>query len=201
MTYWVKAKKKLNFCQVEKAMIESYRWGGDYRPEAYAQLIYVIDKGFALKMTCIEPDPKTVYTKYNDPVYKDSCLEFFVSFNNKSKLYMNFEMNSAGAYLSAVRETKPDKTPIHRILGKDDMPTVEVVKNKSQWSVKVFFSLDVIEKLFGVRNFAPGYVFHGNFYKCGDETASPHFGAWQPIDSDKPNFHRPDCFGEFIIVQ
>ncbi len=199
MTYCVKAKKKLNFCQVEKAMIDRYCWGGEYRPKAYGQLIYVIDKGFALKMTCFESDPKTTYTKYNDPVYKDSCLEFFVSFNNESRLYMNFEMNSAGAYLSAVRETKPDKTPIHKILG-SDMPNIEVFKNKTQWSVKVFFSLDMIEKLFGVRDFHVGSIFHGNFYKCGDETKSPHFGTWQSIDSEKPNFHRPDCFGEFLIV-
>ena len=36
----------------------------------------------------------------------------------------------------------------------------------------------------------------GNFYKCGSKTAHPHYVSWSAIDGDKPDFHRPDCFGK-----
>lgn len=45
--------------------------------------------------------------------------------------------------------------------------------------------------------FAPGES-AGNFYKCGDQTPTPHFLAWAPLSSPTPDFHRrwtlADCF-------
>ncbi|MCF0164164.1 MAG: hypothetical protein HUJ92_02685, partial [Bacteroidales bacterium] len=38
-----------------------------------------------------------------------------------------------------------------------------------------------------------------NFYKCGDDTAVPHFLSWNPIPIEKPSFHRPDHFGKIIF--
>jgi hypothetical protein len=40
----------------------------------------------------------------------------------------------------------------------------------------------------------------GNFYKCGDETEYPHFGCWNLIASPVPDFHRPEYFGEIVLV-
>ena len=38
-----------------------------------------------------------------------------------------------------------------------------------------------------------------NFYKCGDDLPVPHFVSWNPITTEKPNFHRPECFGELVL--
>lgn len=35
----------------------------------------------------------------------------------------------------------------------------------------------------------------GNFYKCGDKTAKPHYVSWSPIATPSPDFHRPEYFG------
>jgi hypothetical protein len=42
-----------------------------------------------------------VYTQPNEPVYKDSCVEFFVS-SPETKDYYNFEFNAIGNILAAV---------------------------------------------------------------------------------------------------
>ena len=67
--------------------------------------------------------------------------------------------------------------------------------------LKIFdaHSLDFIGKTFGKTQFSRGEVIKGNFYKCGDKTEIPHFGMWSPIDSEKPNFHQPQFFGEMEI--
>ncbi len=196
MQYIVQTKEKITFCRVPKAEISTYKWGDGYAPTAYAQLIYVKDKGFALKMTCKEANPKAVFTNYGDSVCRDSCLEFFVSFNNKSNLYMNFEMNSAGALLSAVRTDRKNKTPIDQ---KTAVPTVKPSKTKDEWSVETFFSLEMINDLFGEVKFESGYAFKGNFYKCGDDTEHPHYGMWSPVELDHADFHQPSFFGDLII--
>ena len=38
-----------------------------------------------------------------------------------------------------------------------------------------------------------------NFYKCGDKTAHPHFLSWSPVSTEKPDFHRPEFFGELYL--
>ena len=44
-----------------------------------------------------------------------------------------------------------------------------------------------------------GAHLRANFYKCGDDLPVPHFVSWNPITTEKPNFHRPECFGELIL--
>ena len=79
------------------------------------------------------------------------------------------------------------------------MPRAKLNKSETEWTVEAFFTLDFIGKTFGKTEFSRGEVLKGNFYKCGDKTAIPHFGMWSPIDSEKPNFHQPQFFGEMVI--
>ena len=38
-----------------------------------------------------------------------------------------------------------------------------------------------------------------NVFKCGESVVKPHFGMWQEIKREKPDFHQPDDFGTMII--
>ncbi len=63
---------------------------------------------------------------------------------------------------------------------------------------KGFAEADLIFEKYYEQSFNPRSA-RGNFYKCGDETKSEHYGMWNNIDSPKPNFHLPECFGDFIF--
>lgn len=196
MSYIIERQKELNFDKAKPAYISNYVWGGIYRPAAFAKLVLVEGKGFALQMTCYEKNPKAVYKNYNDPVWLDSCLEFFASFNNNSKLYINLEMNSDGAFLMGLRESRESKRDSAEIT---PIPSTKVTKTGGYWQVEYFFDFEVLDKLFGKVDYTSGYTFKGNFYKCGDETDFPHFGMWNPVGTEKPDFHRPEYFGELVI--
>src|SRR5665213_1779600 len=43
---------------------------------------------------------RAVYTQTNEPVYKDSCVEFFMGFD-EDEAYYNFEFNAIGTRLAA----------------------------------------------------------------------------------------------------
>ena len=195
--YNILVKDSVDFSDAPKAEIACYKWTEGYTPYAFAQVIYVRDLGLALHMEAYESDPKSVYTMYNQPVYTDSCLEFFVNCNPKQPLYINFEMNANGAFLSALRPGRKGKQPIHELMS--DLPAVMAKKCEVHWSVDAFFTLAQIKTLFGKESFETGDVLLGNFYKCGDETPIPHFGMWAPIDLESPDFHRPEFFGKLII--
>ena len=188
-------KTPVDWGGVPKAPISEYVWGGDYRPEAYARAVFVPGDGFYAKLTVNETDPRAVYENNGDPVYKDSCLEFFAAY--KEGGYINCEMNSKGAILSAYGEGRGERTPINEITGK--YPEVKAEKAEKEWSVTVRVGLEIIKKVYGNCDFKPGDVFYGNFYKCGDDCDIPHYGSFSPIGTEKPDFHRPEYFAKFII--
>ena len=196
--YTVKTVDTPDWEVIPKAYIDEYPWGGDYRPVSYAQLAFVPGKGFAVRLTCFESDPKALYHNYNEPVYKDSALEFFAAFNSGSPYYVNLETNSNGAFLAAKRTCRKDKVPLDRII---DVTRIKVkgVREADRWYVEYIYPLDVIRDIFGVSEFPSGYTCRGNFFKCGDETDAPHFGTYNPITAPEPDFHRPECFAEFVM--
>ena len=77
------------------------------------------------------------------------------------------------------------------------------VKDDESWSLHVCLPFAMVQKY--VPSFAPasGTVIRANVYKCGDETAVPHYGCHFPIDASvikEPAFHVPPYFGEMVLA-
>ena len=200
MKYIVKkANTPVEWSNIPKACVESYVWGCEYRPEVYGQFCFNEGKGFTLKMTCFEKNPRAVYENHNDMVCRDSCMEFFVNFapEKENTGYLNFEANSKGTLLLYYGPDRNSRTPIV------DMgltpPKVNAKVLEDHWEYTIEIPMDFIKSVFGKDTFKSGDVLKGNFYKCGDDTASPHYGSWSPITNPTPDFHRPEFFGDLII--
>jgi hypothetical protein len=145
------------------------------------------------------------YTKFQDPVYKDSCVEFFVdAFPETRQGYLNFETNAAGTLLVAFGPDRSHRQPlwpediaefeiVHSIAGPVDGPF-----GADHWTLEYRIPLSLFRKVYG-REIRPGERAAANFYKCGDETEVPHYGAWSPVDTPAPDFHRPEFFGEVVF--
>ena len=193
--YDVIITEKPDFRKIKKAYVDNYVWGGEYRPKTYAQLAFMSGKGFIARLTTYEADPKAVYRSNMDPVYKDSCLEFFT--RCKKGGYINCEVNANGAILSAYGEGRGNRTPIDKIAG--CFPRVKVKKYKNRWTAEIFISLDIIRSVYGSCVFRENSVIYGNFYKCGDECEIAHYGSFSPIKTEKPDFHRPEYFAKMTL--
>jgi hypothetical protein len=42
-----------------------------------------------------------------------------------------------------------------------------------------------------------GLTLRGNLYKCADKSKTPHYLSAFPVETEKPDFHRPEFFHEF----
>ncbi len=184
---------------VPVAHIDNFFWYEGHSPKTTAQLVYVTDFGFILHMTCAEVNPKATYHNYNEHVYKDSCMEFFCDYLGDGR-YINMEMNSLGTLLSCIGPDRYDRTPIADFSGGKIFPVKGEVCDGT-WSVTAAIPASLLCKILGVDSipFGSGYTFRGNFYKCGDETAVIHYGMWNPIGTEKADFHRPEYFGTLVI--
>jgi len=145
------------------------------------------------------------YTKFQDPVYKDSCVEFFIDACPEKKLgYVNFETNAAGTLLAAFGPARDRRTPLRT----EDLTGFEIAPSihgpvageygAEAWTIEYRLPLGLFSRLYG-REIRRGGRAAANFYKCGDETEIPHYGAWCAIETPAPDFHRPEFFGELVF--
>jgi hypothetical protein len=142
-------------------------------------------------------------TKDNQNVNEDSCVEFFVKVP-ESDYYYNFEFNCIGVCKAGkhfkdrenvVYFTTSELNKIERwsSIGKR---AFNEVNGLFSWElcVRIPFSLMDLDS----NNLPPKLL--GNFYKCADATEQPHYVSWNPIKTEKPDFHRPEFFGEIYLV-
>lgn len=184
---------------VEKMNIGIANWGGDYRPNTWAQLAYIKGQGFWLRLHCDEQNPRRTFTQPDQPVFQDSCLEGFINFNpDDPKIgYINFEINANGAMWCAVGRQRHGRIFLRR-LG-IQVPQPEVQMDAQGWTATVLIPLELIYSVYGEIPFEQGSRLAGNFYKCGDATEQPHYLSWAPIPLPNPDYHTPEHFGVLTL--
>ena len=125
-------------------------------------------------------------------------MECFLNFDpDGTDNYINLEANSNGALLCQFGNSRENRIALSDL--RCAPPAVQVKKLPDRWICYFIIPMQTINALYGRLWFLPGDKFKGNFYKCGDKTAVPHYGTWNPVESDKPDFHRPECFGELEL--
>lgn len=157
-----------------------------------------------LKYFVSEAVVKAVYNQPNDPVYKDSCVEFFIAFND-DKDYYNLEFNAIGTCTLYFGKDRNNRKPIAEELI-DDIRYLTTIKNeivnKEKPGVNWQLSLMIPVQVFSNHRLGTlsGQACFVNFYKCGDDLPVPHFLAWSNIKSLSPNFHLREYFGKLSFL-
>ncbi len=191
---------------IPKLSIDFFRdTGNGYKPRTEAAVVHT-EKGFHVYFKVYEDSVTVRYHNMNEPVYKDSCVEFFLNPKAGSdERYLNFEINAIGTLLLQFGVSRNDRffvTDVSpEVFAIKSLLNAETAKNFSGpfWTVRYFIPFSFLEKCYGKLDLKPGYRFEGNFYKCGDETKFPHYGMWNPIMGGKLSFHTPEYFGTLIM--
>lgn len=178
--------------------IDRFHWTQKVSPRAFGAMAYLPEKGLYLSMTTEEEDPKRDYENHQDPVYKDSAMEVFLTLEEPSEdcLYLNFEFNANGALLAHAGR-RPNREPIHP----EELAATEISAEifPESWRVRFFVPNMLLARLYGVERLQPEDKVHCNFYKISESPEIEHYASAFPIHSDTPNFHRPQDFGTAVI--
>lgn len=155
------------------------------------------DKCIFLKYFVKENSIKAEFVKTNQPVYKDSCVEFFISFNGDHKYY-NFEFNCIGTCLlgfgSKEKRGLLPEDIISEIKHLSFVTTTNCVEEfAATWELTLMIPLKVFHN--HTIQSLKGLSCKVNFFKCGDDLETPHFLTWNMVMSDAPDFHLPQYFG------
>lgn len=192
--------------QTEPLSISCFRpEGSDHRPQTLCKLLY--NEQYIFGIFRVEDQyVRSVHTGFQDDVWKDSCVEFFVQ-PKEGGGYFNFEFNCGGAFLASyvtdpTREggrlkkyepfTPNDDEQIKRYASLPSVVEPELVQ-PLVWTLEFSIPFAVLEKYTGSLGAVKGQTWRANFYKCGNETSHPHWVSWSPLTAR--NFHDPATFG------
>ncbi len=167
-------------------------------------LVVRTQTGLSIRFRVFETNPRITCHVMNEPVYRDSCVEFFVQpLGLPGSPYLNFEMNAAGTLLLARGASRGERES----LGVADLDGVRIEPHgPSLLAGRPFWALTLFVPFSWLAGQVPGFradagaVLRANFYKCGDDTDVPHYGSWHPMSASRPDFHRPEDFGEIELL-
>jgi hypothetical protein len=176
-------------------------WPGEgIKPEVEFKMVYGDDAIF-LKFNVKEKYLRATYKQINEPVYRDSCVEFFIGFEEYGAYY-NFEFNALGTPLAGygINNKERELLEVSLINGIKSIAGIKITDGNTlpfNWELTIVIPFNVFYKhhISTLR----GVNCTGNFYKCGDHLPEPHFLCWNNIIADKPNFHLPQYFGNIIF--
>ncbi len=194
---------EMQFSEIESIHINNYLWmNNNYNPNVEAKVCYSA-KNIFVYFKVFEKEITATYTNINDPVYKNSCVEFFVNlFPEMTDKYFNFEMNAIGTiYVGFGSIGKRKILPIEdiklvKVFSTLTKPFVGQIENDF-WEIKLSIPINLLEKYYKQKFESNPAI--ANFYKCGDATKYEHYGCWNLINSEKPNFHLPKYFGDLLF--
>lgn len=185
----------------EEHQIDQVNWPDlyPYRPEVSFKIAYT-QESLYIHYQVKEDFVRAQYIRPNENVWEDSCVEFFVSFDNRATYY-NLEFNVLGTGLMGYGPAI--KSERNRL----DAATIEQISTYTQlvqkggqkaWGLIMEIPWAVF-KFTEISGFKQQQVF-ANFYKCGDALPQPHFISWEAINYATPNFHRPEYFGQLKFI-
>lgn len=181
-------------------------WPADYpySPQTTFRMAWS-EEGLALHYRVSEQSVRAHYAEDAGQVWTDSCVECFVR-NEDTSAYYNIECNCIGTLLVGFGDGRHHRQPIAKdtlarvkrwsSLGND---TFDERKGKITWEVALFVPANVFSH--SPLRLMSGAVLRANFYKCGDELSVPHFVSWNAIEVLEPDFHRPEFFGELLLIE
>jgi hypothetical protein len=190
--------------QKERLPIDTINWKEyKYKPEVEFVIAYS-DHEIFLKYYITENYFKAEKTETNQMVCEDSCVEFFVSPEDDG-IYYNLEFNGIGTCLLGsgtgrenLKRANPQIVSKIRRLTSVGINPVKEQKGKFTWTIIIAVPFGVF--FHHVVKELKGKTIRANFYKCGDMLTVPHFLTWNPVGTEKPDYHQPEYFGLLKFV-
>jgi formate-dependent nitrite reductase cytochrome c552 subunit len=190
--------------QKNRICIDTVNWKDfNYKPEVELSIAYS-DYEIFLKYYINESYFKAEKTESNQMVCEDSCVEFFVSPEDDG-IYYNLEFNGIGTCLMGSGTERANSTrvnpeiisKIRRVSSAGAKPFKEKAGG-NKWTITIAIPFEVFfhHKIRDLK----GKTFKANFYKCGDMLTVSHYVTWNPVRTEKPDYHQPSYFGLLKFV-
>jgi len=179
--------------------LETLNWPDTfpYLPQSRFAAAWCHD-GMLLHWKVVEDDVLASVGEDLGHIWEDSCVEFFFAPADDG-IYYNFECNCIGRmYVGAGPGRAGRELASPEVLASIDrwtslggVPFPERLE-RTAWEAALFIPFTALYKHH--ISSLEGLGCKGNFYKCGGSGEFKHYVSLFPINTEKPDFHRPEYF-------
>jgi len=190
--------------QVELEHVDLINWDKfSYRPDVAFRIAHS-NNAIWLKYYVREKNILASVGETNGPVARDSCVEFFFDPQGDGNYY-NFEFNCIGTIHLAYGPGRGnrefvDPTAIKNLIELESSLGTQTFTEKTgdfTWEMTIIIPVGILTHNPEIN--LKGLKANGNFYKCGDATSQRHYLTWNPVGTERPDYHRPEFFGKLIF--
>lgn len=124
---------------------------------------------------------------------RDVCEIFLAPNADEFRKYFEFEIAPTGEWIDLAIYQMPDQRETNFEYNSGMQPAAKIEDNKTWMAFKIeWLAFGKIPKT--------GEIWKGNILRCVGIGETRGYLAWQPTETEKPNFHVPEKFGEFEFV-
>ena len=190
-----------NWKKAEETLIGSY-WSGEKAEvgrQARARLLWS-DAAFYVRFEANQNEPLVVNKTPNSKTKtvglwdRDVCEIFVAPEKNEPGKYYEFEIAPTGEWIDLALRQVSGKRETDFEYDSLMQTAARIEKDKVLMAIKIEW------KAFGKKPKA-GDVWLGNLFRCVGSGKERGYLAWSPTETEKPNFHVPEKFGEFEFVK
>lgn len=184
--------------------IDVINWDAfSYRPEVSFRIAHANNQ-ILLKYYVTEKNILAQVDMINGSVSGDSCVEFFFDPRADGNYY-NFEFSCIGMPHLAYGPGRGKREFVEEALVKDGISVNSSLGNEPfiektgghTWEITLVIPASVLVHDKDIQ--LKGLKAKANFYKCGDKTSERHYLSWNPVETERPDFHRPEYFGTLVF--
>ena len=180
-------------------------WKEGKREQTDARMLWD-DRYLYVLYQCDDAHISAQYTKRDERVYLDDCVELFTAPNPKTpKVYFNIEMNVNAAILDRYHPPrgKGKELPQWDATGILIKVSIDGTKNDDSdtdkgWVLEVAIPFSDFKIATGKDSPSAGDVWRLNLNRCGGET-NAQYSQWSPSGTTRPSFHVPEAFGRIVF--
>ena len=177
--------------------VDNVQWLPDVGVRMQQQVCYDAEYLY-VRQQAWEQNLRAERTGFLQQVCEDSCMEFFFA-PGKDDRYFNMEINPNGCIhlgFGPGRHGRVQVVPKQM----EQLFDVKAERSEDGWTLTYRIPLSFLRLFFPECHFAPGVTLRANCYKCGDLTDHPHYVTWNPVQSENPDYHRPQDFGLMVFA-
>lgn len=182
--------------------LDNFLWNSIKKVPSFAYLSYN-ERALKINFKVFENKPLTLCNEHMQKVCCDSCVEFFIAFDQKiatqefslktaQNFYFNFEFNSKGCCYAKAGTIREQRVPL--TTNDFDMLNINTQQDKQTWSLSFELPFSLVEHYLGFKALAVNQSFAFNLYKICENKDNLHFACFKNMSSPTPDFHKLEDF-------
>ena len=190
-------KLKSPWNALDEAEILDYPWLSLYPDHFFAAArVGLSDRGINVLMYAKEAPVRAKETKFGGMPCEDSCLEFFLCpFPEDGDKYFNIEINPIGTAHVGVGEGRHGRRVYDKPI---EGLQINTCVSGAFWAVSFVIPNSLFVENFG-KTPTSGAEMKGNFFKCSGHELHEHYGCWNHVGTERPDYHRPEYFAPIAV--